>query len=497
MGPPGQPTTPVATAGNGSSSVSYSATTTGGSPILDYTVTSSPGGFTYVGLTIPSIVSGSNGTAYTYTVVARNALGNSIPSAASNSVTPSSGGGTSLTLYANGALNSLFPPTPVLSFGATINYTYSGANVCPGSTQSLEVATNTVFGGGFQPGSTWTTIPPNGFDDTPYTQLQFSLKTSAPASMYVASHYSRSTGNDINGSTSWTQGSTCLNIPANTWTTVTGPLSSLALLGAKNEYKFVIGSNSNITYYLDNIKWIGGNLGWAFQGTGAPASGWTDASSPSTADYTWLPQTLNPGTGGLFSLNNPPNKASQFTASASGPALTATAITLGAPAIGDTVCWDTSTPLGTIVSGTYPNFTLSASAGTVASRTWASAPAQAKITGCKLTAGAVNGFLKLTNAGYGISSYTTFTFGVIPTKSGYGYKVQFLDTTGALVGNSVNTSSSTTQHDFGISTGSFTVHNMLLSAFGAIGSTIGGFVITETSANATNVTYFSAIGFYS
>lgn len=61
-------------------------------PIIFYTVTSNPGAFTSSttnGTTTNTVVTGlTNGTAYTFTVVATNTIGNSGPSAASNSVTP-------------------------------------------------------------------------------------------------------------------------------------------------------------------------------------------------------------------------------------------------------------------------------------------------------------------------------------------------------------------------------------------------------------------------
>lgn len=62
---------------------------TGGSPILDYTVTSSPGGLTATGTSSPITVNGlTRGTAYTFTVTARNADGDSPASNPSGSITP-------------------------------------------------------------------------------------------------------------------------------------------------------------------------------------------------------------------------------------------------------------------------------------------------------------------------------------------------------------------------------------------------------------------------
>lgn len=87
---PNAPTIGTATAGDASASVAFTApSNVGGGAITGYTVTSNPGGFTGTGATSPVTVSGlTNGTAYTFTVIATNAFGNSVPSAASNSVTP-------------------------------------------------------------------------------------------------------------------------------------------------------------------------------------------------------------------------------------------------------------------------------------------------------------------------------------------------------------------------------------------------------------------------
>jgi len=97
----------IGTATGGASSVSVTFTApadVGGGAITGYTATSSPGGFTGTGTSSPITVSGlSAGTSYTLTVVATNAYGPSVSSAASNSASP--------VVYFIGALGGTDPNT--------------------------------------------------------------------------------------------------------------------------------------------------------------------------------------------------------------------------------------------------------------------------------------------------------------------------------------------------------------------------------------------------
>ena len=87
---PSVPTIGTATGGDTQATVTFTASTsTGGSAITGYTVTSNPGGFIGTGTASPITITGlTNGTVYTFSVTASNIIGSSSASGNSNAVTP-------------------------------------------------------------------------------------------------------------------------------------------------------------------------------------------------------------------------------------------------------------------------------------------------------------------------------------------------------------------------------------------------------------------------
>ncbi|MDR3409576.1 MAG: fibronectin type III domain-containing protein [Formivibrio sp.] len=129
---PGAPSGVTVTAGNAQAIVSFTApSSNGGSVITNYTATSSPGNLTATGAASPLTVTGlSNGTAYTFTVTATNAIGTGSASTASSSVTPI--GGQTITFADPGA--QTFGTNPTLtataSSGLAVAFTSTTPAVC-------------------------------------------------------------------------------------------------------------------------------------------------------------------------------------------------------------------------------------------------------------------------------------------------------------------------------------------------------------------------------
>jgi titin len=149
VGAPDPPTNVVATPGNASADVTWdSPQSSGGSAITSYTVTSNPGN---ISITTPQLSATFstlvNGTQYTFTVFATNAIGDSIESTPSSPVTPATVPNAPLNAFAiagNGEAQVLwdFPAfdggSPIINFTVTsIPATVSGPQTTPDDSTTL------------------------------------------------------------------------------------------------------------------------------------------------------------------------------------------------------------------------------------------------------------------------------------------------------------------------------------------------------------------------
>jgi len=129
---PDKPLIGLSSSGNAVAYSSFSLSSTGGRDIVEYIVTGNPSG-SATGSSSPITISSlSNGTDYTFTVVARNANGNSLSSNPSNTVRPaapvSSGGG--------GGGGEGVPTTTYYCYTSTCESTYGSAQYSTGPTLS-------------------------------------------------------------------------------------------------------------------------------------------------------------------------------------------------------------------------------------------------------------------------------------------------------------------------------------------------------------------------
>jgi hypothetical protein len=161
--PTGRPLAPVnvtAVGGNAQATVTWTAPDDGGSPINGYRVTSSPGGFTAVtsGATTATVTGLANGTAYTFTVMAKNALGAGPASAPSNAVTPNSftvpGVATAVTATAGDGQASVTWTAPASDGGSAItSYTVTSS---PGGLTGTATTGTTAVVAGLSNGASYT-----------------------------------------------------------------------------------------------------------------------------------------------------------------------------------------------------------------------------------------------------------------------------------------------------------------------------------------------------
>jgi RHS repeat-associated protein len=194
---PGAPKIGTATAGNTQATVTFTApTSTGGSAITGYTVTSLPAGGvdSNAGTTgLSHLITGlTNGKAYTFTVKATNAVGSSVASTASKSVTPAvtvPGAPTIGTATAGNAQATVTFTAPASNGGSAITgYTVTslpagGVDSNAGTTVLSHVITGLTNGTAY----TFTVKATNAKGSSVASAASNSVSGSAPPLVYLTS----------------------------------------------------------------------------------------------------------------------------------------------------------------------------------------------------------------------------------------------------------------------------------------------------------------------
>ena len=501
---PGAPTNVAATPGDKQATVTWNApASNGGSAITKYTVTPSPNGtaVTSTGLSA-TVTSLTDGTAYTFTVTATNAAGTGVASSPSSPVTPAAVA--SLLMYNNGAFGPVWGSgSQDLSYSGTFNYNNT-TNLYSGTQYNLSISGQYA---GLQHATAW---PPyyqggtNGFDVSSATVLVMDIYCPDSGSNFgLGAHYTRgdeNVGADIAtctgiGSLRSVPGVT-LNVGWNIGVRI--PLQWFGYSGNYNSYKWGLQQQESSSN-LNNIKYLVGAQSWIYRGNPNLEAGWTDTSTNLTANYKFLPQTLNGGNNGLFAVNNPPTPASNFYGSISGTTLTVnTASSAGPILAGQTLYYNGASGNCHIVSGSGSTWTLDTNLGTIGNEQMFTILDQKNVPAVQVKMTAANAAWKVSySAGFSLTPYNSFSFGALPTKTGNNWKVQCYNTAGVAIGTAVSANQSAyCVNDSGISTQSYTMFMIPLSALGVVGQTIGSIAIIDTSGNATNTASFSAVGFF-
>jgi hypothetical protein len=196
---PGPPGTPTATRGNSQATVTWAApVSNGGSAIGGYTVTSSPGSFvaSTTGALAATVTGLTNGTSYTFTVVATNAVGTGPTSTASNAVVPATvpgAPGTPAAVRGNAQVTLKWTAPPSNGSADITGYT---ATSSPGGFTASTTGALTVPVTGLANGTsyTFTVTATNAVGTGPASAASSVVAPAAPGWIAVSS----GTTNDLN-----------------------------------------------------------------------------------------------------------------------------------------------------------------------------------------------------------------------------------------------------------------------------------------------------------
>jgi uncharacterized protein (TIGR02145 family) len=339
---PGAPTIGTATAGNAQATVTFTApSSNGGSAITGYTVTSNPGSITGTGTASPITVTGlTNGTAYTFTVTATNAVGTGPASAASNSVTPAAaatvpGAPTIGTATAGNAQATVTFTPPASNGGSAITgYTVTSN---PGNITALGAGSPiTVTGLTNGTAYTFTVTATNAIGTGPASAASNSVTPAAAATVPGAPTIGTATAGNAQATVTFTPpasnggsaitGYTVTSNPGNI--TAPGAGSSITVTGLTNgtAYTFTVTATNAIGTGPASAASNSVTPAAAATVPGAPIIG-TATAGDGQATVTFTPPASNGGSAitGYTVTSSPGN----ITASGIGSPITVTGLTNG------------------------------------------------------------------------------------------------------------------------------------------------------------------------
>jgi uncharacterized protein (TIGR02145 family) len=313
----GPPTNVLATAGNAQATVTFTASASdGGSAITGYTVTSNPGGFIGTGSSSPITVTGlTNGTSYTFTVIATNANGNSLPSSASNSVTPSAvPGAPTIGTATSGNLQATVTFTAPGSNGGSAILSYTVTSSPGGITGTGTASPITITGLTNGTSYTFTVVATNVNGNSLPSSASNSVTPSAPSTVPGAPTIGTATSGNTQATVTFTApgsngGSAILSYTVTSspgGITGTGSSSPIIVTGLTNgtSYTFTvvatnINGNSSPSSPSNSVtpSTVPGapTIGTATRGNGQATVAFTAPASNGGSTITGYTVTSNPG----------------------------------------------------------------------------------------------------------------------------------------------------------------------------------------------------------